>query len=313
MTGFGVRIGTTGRKSFIVGTRINGDYKRITLKPPYQDRTDGEIRLSLADARSKAKQVIADAQGGVGPELRKKREERGTFGAVAAAFMTDFAHSHRTRDEMQRKINVDLADWHDRPIAEIKRADVKEIIRLKARTSPIAANRLVALISKIFTWALKEELVESSPAMQIDRPGKETERERSLTADEIKTVWAAFDKLGYPYGSLFKFLLVTGQRRGEVAGMKWSEITDDGWRLPGERVKNGKGHLVPLSSLAREILDGVPEIGELVFRSRNDAQLLDWQKPGSAFGSSAAQWRTGVCTISGGPLPRICAAWGSIG
>ena len=233
-------------------------YRRITLKPPYQDRTDGEISLSSADARSKAKQIIADAQGGIGPELRKKREERGTFGAVAAAFMTDFAHSHRTRDEMQRKINVDLADWHDRPIAEIKRVDIKELIRLKARTSPIAANRLVALIGKIFNWALKEELVESSPAIQIDRPGKETERERSLTADEIKTVWAAFDKLGYPYGSLFKFLLVTGQRRGEVAGMKWSEITADGWRLPGERAKKGKGHLVPLSTLAEKFSTRCP-------------------------------------------------------
>jgi integrase len=55
--------------------------------------------------------------------------------------------------------------------------------------------------------------------MQIDRPGEETERERSLSADEIRVVWGAFDKLGYPWGPLFKMLLVAGQRRGEVAGM----------------------------------------------------------------------------------------------
>jgi integrase len=268
---FGVRVGTTGRKSFFVGTRIKGKYRRITLKPPYD-------QLSLADARERAKLIMADAQAGVGPELRKKREEAGTFGAVATAFMQDFAHGHRTRDEMQRKIDVDLTEWRDRQTTEITRRDIKELIRVKARTSPIAANRLLSLIGKIFNWAVKEELIQASPAIQIDRPGQETERERSLTADEIRIAWAAFDQFGYPFGPLFKMLLVTGQRRGEVAGMRWSEITADGWRLPSERSKNSKGHLAPLSSLAREILADVPEIGELVFRSHSDTPLQGWSR-----------------------------------
>jgi integrase len=84
--------------------------------------------------------------------------------------------------------------------------------------------------------------------------------------------------MGYPFGTLYKMALVTGQRRGEVAGMKWSEITNEGWKLPGERAKKGKGHLVPLSSLAREILDGTPQIGELFFRSRTDTSLSGWSK-----------------------------------
>src|SRR4029077_21170451 len=184
---FGVRIGTTGRKSFFVGTRIRRRYWRITLKPPCD-------QLSLADARGRAKLVMADAQAGVGPELRKRREEKGTFGAVAAAFMQDFAHSHRTRDEMQRKIDVDLAEWHDRQITEIARQDIKELVRVKARTSPIAANRLLSLVGKIFNWAVKEELIQASPAIQIDRPGKETERERHLSVDEIRAAWQAFDR-----------------------------------------------------------------------------------------------------------------------
>jgi integrase len=182
---------------------------------------------------------------------------------------------------MQRRINGDLAEWHDRQITDIKRADVKEIIRVKARTAPISANRLLSLISKIFNWALKEEYIEASPATLLDRPGKETERERSLSVDEIRTVWAAFDQTDYPYGPLFKLLIVTGQRRGEVNGMRWSEITADGWRLPGERCKRGKGHLVPLSSLAREILDGVPQLGELVFRAYRDTPLNSWSQADS--------------------------------
>jgi integrase len=271
LAGFGVRVGTHGTKSFFVGTRINGKYRRITLKPPCD-------RLSIADARTQAKTIMANAQSGVAPEVKRKREERGTFGAVAQAFMLDYAKDHRTRKEYQRKIDVDLSGWHGRQISDIKRADIKELVRVKARSAPIAANRLLSVISKIFNWAVKEELVESSPAIQLDRPGKEIERERSLSAEEVKKVWEAFDKLGHPWGPLYKFLLVTGQKRGEVAGMKWSEITGEGWKLPAERAKKGKGHLVPLSSLAREILDGVPQIGGLVFRAATDTPLRGFDK-----------------------------------
>jgi site-specific recombinase XerD len=102
---------------------------------------------------------------------------------------------------MQRKLDVELLPhWGERPIASITRADVKSLLREKARTSPIAANRLLALISKLFTWALDEEIITASPAVRLPRLGVEHERERSLTSDEIRTLWDAFDKLGYPFG-----------------------------------------------------------------------------------------------------------------
>ena len=269
--GFAVRVGAS-RKSFFVGVRVNRKYRRITLKPSYPE-------LTLADARTHARRIIADAQCGIGPELRKKREEKGTFGAVAAAFMQDFAKMHRTRAEMQRRINVDLAEWHDRQIADITRSDIKDLLRVKARLAPISANRLKSLVSKIFTWALKEEIIEASPALSLDPPGGveiDRQRERNLTPEEIRTVWGAFAHMGYPFGPLFKMLLVTGQRRGEVATMKWSQITPEGWRLPSESAKTKSGHLVPLSSLASEILEQVPQIGEYLFRSRNDKPLQGW-------------------------------------
>lgn len=269
---FGVRVGSTGRKSFIIGTRVKGKFRRITLKPQYP-------ALALADAREQARRIIADAQSGISPELRKKREEKGTFGAVATAFMEDFANKHRTRGEMQRKIDVELREWHDTPITEIARGDIKELLREKARSAPISANRLKSLISKIFTWALKEEIIAASPALSLDPPGgieKDRQRERNLTAEEIKAVWGGCEQVGYPFGPLFQMLLVTGQRRGEVAAMKWSQITPEGWMLPAESAKTKSGHLVPLSSLARDIIGQVPEIGEYVFRSRNDKPLQGW-------------------------------------
>ena len=248
LPGFAVRVGKS-TKTFFVGTRVNGKYRRITV--------GSYPAMGLADARKRAGEIINDAQRGVGPELRKRREKAGTFGAVAEAFMQDYANKHRTRGEMQRKISVDLAEWHDRQIADITRADIKELLRKKARVAPISANRLKALISKIFTWALKEEIIAASPAIGLDPPGgteKDRQRSRALSADEIKLVWDAFGNLGHPFGPLFKLLLVTGQRRSEVAGMKWGEITGAGWLIPNERAKTGQGHLVPLSSLARDIL-----------------------------------------------------------
>jgi len=281
---FGIRVGKE-TKTFFVGVRINGKYRRVSIG---QYDQGGLAGITLAEARNQAYQIVADAHAGIAPELRKKREAKGTFGAVAESFMEDYAKNHRTRDEMQRIINRDLAEWHDRQISEITRGDIKELLRVKARTAPIMANRVKALISKIFTWALKEEIIEASPALSLDPPGgSEQERTRTLSADEIRLVWNSFDRLGYPWGPLFKMLLVTGQRCGEVGGMKWREIVDDGWHVPNERAKSGKGHLVPLSTLARGILSDVPQIGELVFR----APLGSWSWAKERVDAKIPHWR----------------------
>jgi integrase len=268
--GFGVRVSYGGRKSFVVATRVNGRFRRFTLKPAYP-------LLSLAEARSQAAAIIKNAQGGIDHTAATKVARQNTFAAVAADFMQDHAKNLRSRGEMQRKLNVEvLPYWGDRPIASITRADIKALLREKARTGPIAANRLLALVSTIFTWALDEEIIESSPAVRLPRLGVEQERERSLTADEIRVLWSAFSKLGYPFGPLLQFMLVTGQRRSEVATMKWRELDAEGWSLPGTRAKSALGHRVPLSSLAREILDGVPRAGEHVFTARSDRPLRGW-------------------------------------
>src|SRR5262245_48412166 len=203
---FGIRVGKES-KTFFVGVRVNGKYKRVTVGP-YDE--DGHVGLTLKQARDRAYDIIKDAQAGLTPELKKKREAKGTFGAVAEAFMQDYASKHRTRDEMQRIIDRYLAEWHERQISKITRGEIKELLRVKARTAPIMANRVKALVSKIFTWALKEEIIEASPALSLDPPGgseKDRERTRTLSADEIRLVWTSFDKLGYPWGPVFKMLI----------------------------------------------------------------------------------------------------------
>ena len=150
-----------------------------------------------------------------------------------------------------------LPAWSDRPIASITRAEVKALLRAKAQVAPIAANRLASLISKLFNWALDEEIVTASPAVRLKRT-EEHERERSLSEDEIRVLWPALDRIGYPFGHALKLLLVAGQRRGEVADLKWSDLTSDGWLLPGASAKSKAGHRVPLSTLAMEIIEFMP-------------------------------------------------------
>jgi integrase len=282
LPGLCLRIGYGGRRTFSVMIRIHGNQVR---------RTIGTYpAMSLAEAHEKAREVIRDAARGIDPKQREAEEKReaerqrlNTFGAAAEKFMEDHASKLRTSKEYQRKLDKDLLpEWGSRPIQEITRAEIKDLIRRKARNSPVAANRLLALISKFFVWAWDEELIDSSPAVGIARPGEEEERERSLTDTEISKVWAAFDRLEYPFGPLFKMLLLTAQRRGEVAGMRWSEIEDGWWRIPKNRSKSRKGHTVSLPDMARDILNDLPRIdgGDLVFSSGRvgDNELSGWSK-----------------------------------
>jgi integrase len=288
--GFGIRVSYGGRKAFQAMTRINGKLHRFSL--------GFYPRSSLADARAQAEQVLRDAARGISPKDREAEEQKqaqaerlNSFRAVAAEFMEDHAKNLRTRYEVQRMINADLLPaWGDRPIGDISRADIKALLREKASTAPIAANRLLSLISKIFTWALDEEIIGASPAVRLKRPSEEHERERSLSAEEIKILWPAFTALGYPFGHALKFLLVTGQRRGEVAGMKWSEINGGGWTLPGSRSKSKQGHRVPLSSLALDVLRESPRVGEYVFTARG-GRIDGWDAAKQRLAAPIAPWR----------------------
>ncbi len=278
LPGFGLRISYGGRRTFFVMTRIYGRQVR---------RTVGIYPvMKLAEARGKARDILSDAAKGIDAKEREaqdrraaERERRNTFRAVAEEFMADHARGLKTAGEYQRKLDVDiLPEWGGRLIADITRADVKALLRAKARTSPVAANRLLALIGRIFNWALDEDIITASPAVRI-KPEPETARERVLTDAELRDVWLAAEKIGFPFGHLVRFLILTGQRRGEASGLTWKEIDGDEWRLPAARTKTGAGHLVPLSDLARDVLAGcsIFESVELVF-TNGTRPMSGWSK-----------------------------------
>jgi integrase len=105
-------------------------------------------------------------------------------------------------------------------------------------------------------------LIESSPRDKVKAPAAEHSRDRVLSDDELKAVWKAADAIGWPFGPMFQLLVMTGQRRDEIASMSWNEIDFEArtWTLPRERSKNDRAHVVPLSEQAIAIFKDIPRI-----------------------------------------------------
>ena len=186
------------------------------------------------------------------PGHERQEARADTVESVAAQFIERYSRRHNrprtvaTNEAMLRR-HV-LPRWRGRTVHDIKRRDVVDLVDSVAREHPIAANRVLAVVSKMFNWALECDIIETSPCAGVRRPSAERSRERVLDDDELRRVWHGAVALGFPWGPITQLLILTGQRRDEVAMMRWSEVDLDKrlWTLPGERVKNGRVHTVPL-------------------------------------------------------------------
>ena len=251
----------TGSKSWAVRYRYAGKTRKHTLgKYPV---------FGLKDARDAAVKVLRAVSEGHDPEQRRP----GSVGDVVNQFLDERCRYYRPqwRREAERlfRVNV-LPQWQGRKLVELTRADVKALLGDLTET-PVIANRVHSILHTLFDWAVETDLITSSPAAGIKRPNKETPRDRVLTDAELRAVWLGAEKEGFPYGAIIQLLILTGQRRGEVAGMARSELDHNSgiWALPRERVKNGRRHEVPLSHQAQEIVQKAPQISDKYVFSLN--------------------------------------------
>jgi integrase len=132
---------------------------------------------------------------------------------------------------------------------------------LKRPRGAAMTGRTAAYGRAAFSWAVKRGVVHVNPFADLPVAKSIAKRERVLTDTELAEVWRAAGETSQPYGMIVRLLILTGQRRGEVAGMTWGEISDDLsiWTMPGERTKNGATHVVPLSVPVRDLLrEGLP-------------------------------------------------------
>jgi integrase len=255
--GFGVRTTDRGSKSFVLVARYPGESN------PSIRMIGNADAISLAAARTIARQWRDDIARGVDPKTKAEAAQRAAMAAKAntfqAAFET-FAREHlatlRTGHVVEGVIAKHvIPSFGNRPVGEITRHDANELLKRIAKTTPIHANRIASYLSKFGQWLEDDERIAESPFMRLRRFSKETTRDRTLSDLEIEAVWKATANMGQ-LGRAVRFMLVTGQRRGEVGNMLWSEVDEAKalWTLPRSRTKAGRLHEVPLSPLALSIL-----------------------------------------------------------
>jgi integrase len=293
--GFGVRVYPTGKRMYVFQYRTKARQQRrvaIGLHGP----------LTIEAAREAAADLYEAVRKGRDPAEEQKKDARRVPDKIESVidefmlrYMTGKQRAPRYVEETRRNFDKHvLPRWRGRDLGAIKRRDVIELLdAIVDEGKPVAANRTLAAIRKLFNWALQRGIIETTPVSLVEMPGAERKRERTLAADEIRAVWTAAGGLGYPFGPFFRMALATGQRREEVAGMRWADI-DEGertWTLSSEMTKPGRAHVVPLSALAVQILGKARDAEQMlltepesttppthVFTTRGDRPISGYSK-----------------------------------
>ena len=251
-----------GARSWAVRYRHHGRPRKHTL---------GSFpAIDLKSARERAAKALRAAAEGRDPSSEKaqaRTAKADSIEAVAEQFVERHckkANRPRTAEETKRLLDLHvLPRWRGRLIHEITRRDVLDLLdRVVDAGKPIAANRTFSAVRKLFNWALARDIIAASPCAGVKPPTAERSRDRVLADHEVRDVWRAADSIGYPYGTLVQLLTLTGQRRDECAGMRWSELDlkSRTWTLPPGRTKTNRPHDVPLSAAAIALLQRVPRI-----------------------------------------------------
>jgi integrase len=317
--GMGIRMMPTGHKAFVfVGRfppsknptrRSLGAYdSTIGIEPELsEDELLALHVLSLAQARAKAQVWRRLIQRGIDPDaaIKRRRAEHeaserklaaDTFEVTARRFLAEHMSSRRTaRVVGQLFENKFIAVWGSRPIASITKHDIIErIADIKRTSGNEAARQALAYIKLMFAWAMELDIVTASPCPTIKAGSNRSKllapkraRQRVLSDDEIRLIWKATEGdvlKTYPGASLVRLLLTLGCRRSELSAARWREFHlhkpgSETWKLPGERTKTGDPRIVPLPTMALQMIGKLPRFatGDFLFSA------LQGRRPFTAF------------------------------
>ncbi len=228
-----------------------------------------EARGKVAAGRDPA----ADARAAKAAKSKPADLDRDLFENVARLFIERHAKpKNRSWRETARLLGLVEGDegnlivrggvaaaWEGRRIQEITRRDVIELIDEIEDRAPVAAKNTFSAIRKLVNWCVARGVLEASPIIGAQAPAPPKARDRVLSDAELREVWKASDTLGHPFGPLVKILVLTGQRREEVAGMRWAEVDLEErlWTIPAGRMKRDRPQEVPLADPVVEILEGL--------------------------------------------------------
>jgi integrase len=294
----GLRIRAGERSAtWLLCTRLrNGKRSRIKL--------GAWPAMGISEARHAAQAKRLEVVGGADPNEAKRQVARD---AVLAAKtqrklrdvlddyekrkLSQLRTSAQTRRSLDGKRGL-LRAFVNRDIGSITRGEIVDAVRDHAATAPISANRTLACAKAFFNWCVDQDILESSPASTIKKPAKERTRDRHHTLEELMESWDAMGDLGYPFGPLYRLLIVVPMRREEIAALLVSELQmaplgnpDDAvWNLPAGRTKRANALRVPLSPLARKLIEEAlaaperPKTSPFVFSMTGDTPVSGYAK-----------------------------------
>jgi integrase len=291
VSGLALRVAGSGRKTWTYHFTSPRDAKRARLTIGTYPAT------SLAAARAQALEARSNVEEGQDPRLIGRDS---TLRGVCAEHLQREGARLRSVDQ-RRKVfeRLIFPTLGDRPVGEIKRSDVVRLLdKIEDANGPRAAHVVLAYLSKLFNWHAGRDDDFRSPivrGMGRVKP-KERARDRTLSDDEIRTVWSGADDAGV-FGRYHQFLLLTATRRNEAAQMRRAELAKDIWTIPASRMKGKAEHVVPLSAAALDLLGKPSANGELVFST-------DGLTPISGFSKFKREFDGALSLRNGGPLPN---------
>lgn len=252
LSGFGVRVSQGGTKTFIA---LCGPKRKRHSIGRYPN-------MSLAEARARAKKIQAEFALESPIEIARPML---SFDDARRMFLADSEKRNRPRtfDEYNRllhrhfsfKGNLDAIDRHQL---------VQALDKLKA--TPSEQKHAFVAIRTMMNWCCKRGHIDASPVPPLTF--KTVPRDRVLTSDELRAVWLRADGYGYPFGSIVKLLILTGQRRSEVTNLRRSWLEDDAITFPAEIIKNAREHTIPMGDMTKALITDLPERTDLLFPSR---------------------------------------------
>ena len=272
LPGFGCRVSQGGTRSFVV---MHGRSRQLTTIGRYP-------LVTLAQARQRAKEVLAERvlgktrtfshtsfEEGVAKFLETHDARASTMGEYAGVLRRHFMPKLRLE-----------------PLDRIHTQDLTRIIDRLAPT-PSEARHAYAIASVFFNWAVGRRLIEQSPLAGVKAPKASPSRDRVLSDAELTVVLKKAAGSQSTVGFIVQLLILTGQRRGEVAGLRWSYIdkVDRTITWPGAVVKNGRQHTIPYGPMTAGTFEAVPRMGDLLFPARGhpNRPFCGWSKSGLAF------------------------------
>jgi integrase len=272
LPGLGLRLRRGGARTWVYQYKIGRQHRRITLGTA--------TALPLAQARDTARDLHAQVRLGRDPAGEKAEGRVRAAETMEAALRTYLTHARarlRTRSyvEVERHLLKHAKPLHGLQLVKIDRRAVASVISaIAAASGAVASNRTRASLAAFFGWAIREGLTDSNPVAGTGRQ-PEKSRERVLTDEELRAIWAATNR-DDGYSAVVRLLMLTGQRASEIAGLRWSEVEKDRIVLPPERTKNGRLHSVPMSEPVRAILESRPRQDGFVFGRREGRPLTGW-------------------------------------